>query len=120
MQSTNRMNDSINLDPQTLQLTLAVTFLVGGILSVADTPFTAAASPGSDSMPNGVRASKGGEGAEGGVGRWVLDPAGRSLTMEFHCTGYQRTFVTKGSLASAFGGATGQTSSAYSVPVRCL
>mmetsp|Transcript_98 Transcript_98/g.168 ORF Transcript_98/g.168 Transcript_98/m.168 type:complete len:209 (-) Transcript_98:305-931(-) len=80
-------------------LTVPVTFLVDGVLLVGETDFT-----------------------EGENGKWQLDKSGNSISMAFQTLGFERTFVTKGSIQTVFGGAdTSRTSSGYFIPTGpCL
>jgi hypothetical protein len=77
-------------------LAVAVTLLEGGALDVAETKFTTSA-----------------------PGTWRFDAALGLIYFSLETTGFQRTFVTTGSLQSVFGGAdTARTSSEYFIPVN--
>jgi len=76
------------------ELTFTVKFLSNGDLEISDNEFI-----------------------KGNLGKWQMQTANQLITLSFENVGFERTFVTKGSLQSVFGGAdTSRTSSAYSIP----
>lgn len=77
------------------KLALPVVFQPDGALLIEDNPFTA-----------------------NGIGQWKLDKNGKTVSILFESIGFERTFITKGSLQSVFGGTdTSRTSSGYYIPV---
>lgn len=76
------------------ELFMTVAFLENGDLEISDNEFV-----------------------RGNSGKWQMQTANEMITISFENVGFERTFVTKGSLQSVFGGAdTSRTSSAYSIP----
>ena len=78
------------------EVVVAIALREDGALDVSETKFTAP-KPGS----------------------WKFDASSGKLALSLESTGFERTFVTKGSLQSVFGGKdTSRTSSEYFIPVR--